>query len=265
MRPVTFALIVDDFGMKVVGNKQGKHLIDTIKRYYPVVVDEKGEIFAGIHLKWNYDVSLPHVNLSMPGYIAKTLTKFQHPDPMKPQHAPHKHTPIDYGAKVQHAVTDDSPPLLHQQIKRVMNVMGMLLYYAHAVDPTLATALSTIAADQAKGTKATRAACNQLLDYVVTHPNATLRYIASDMMLAVHSDASYLLEKGARSRVGGHFYLNVNDEACKNGAILTLSTIIKHVMATASEAELAALFYNLREAIPLRAALEEMGHRQPRD
>ena len=142
--------------------------------------------------------------------------------------------------------------------------MGTLLYYSRAVDSTLATALSTIASQQANGTEETMKACHQLLDYVASHPNAVLRYLASDMILAVHSDASYLSEPKARSRAGGHFYLtNANDEDFNNGAVLTLSTIIKHVMASASEAELAAMFYNSREAIPLRITVEEMGHRQP--
>eukprot|EP00957_Ditylum_brightwellii_P035237 2672431-Ditylum_brightwellii.AAC.1 len=50
-------------------------------------------------------------------------------------------------------------------------------------------------------------ACHQLLDYVATHPNAAVRFIASEMILAVHSDASYLSESKARSRAAWHFYL----------------------------------------------------------
>eukprot|EP00957_Ditylum_brightwellii_P188148 14323719-Ditylum_brightwellii.AAC.1 len=85
------------------------------------------------------------------------------------------------------------------------------------------------------------------------------------MMLVVHSDASYLLERNARSRAAGHFYsANKTNEDLNNGAILTLSTIICHVVASASEAELAALFYNAREVVPLRIMLEEMGHPQPK-
>eukprot|EP00957_Ditylum_brightwellii_P151696 11552278-Ditylum_brightwellii.AAC.1 len=69
------------------------------------------------------------------------------------------------------------------------------------------------------------------------------------MMLVVHSDASYLSERNACSRAAGHFYLaNKNNEDFNNGAILTLSTIICHVVASALEAELTALFYNAREA-----------------
>ena len=63
--------------------------------------------------------------------------------------------------------------------------------------------------------------------------------------LALHSDVSYLSEPGARSRAGGHFYLkDKTDRESNNGAILSLSKIIKHVMSSASEAETSALFLN---------------------
>lgn len=200
----------------------------------------------------------------MPGYITKALTKFQHPPPEEPVDSPYQHVPIIYGKKTQMVIEDTSPKLQPAEITRIQNIVGTLLYYARAVDCTLAAALSTISSQQAHGTEATKQACKQLLDYVATHPNATVKYKASDMILAVHSDASYLSEAKARSRSGGHFYLtNQNDEEFSNGAVLTLSSIIKHVLASASEAELAAMFYNSREAIPLRITLEEMGHPQP--
>ena len=68
--------------------------------------------------------------------------------------------------------------------------------------------------------------------------------MASNMILAVHSDASYLSEAKARSRLGGGYLTNVDDKEFRNGAVLTLSSIIKDIMASASEAELAAMFYN---------------------
>ncbi len=113
------------------------------------------------------------------------------------------------------------------QIKRVQKIVGTLLYYGRAVDSTLLTTLSAIAARQSNGTKAVTEACHQLLDYVATHPNAGIRYQACDMILPVHTDASYLSELGGKSRAAGHFYLtNQNDEDFNNGAILTLSSII---------------------------------------
>ena len=123
--------------------------------------------------------------------------------------------------------------------------------------------LSSIAGRLAKGTEKLEAEVKQFLDYCATHPNAGVRFVSSDMLLALHSDASYLSEPQSKSRAGGHHYLTrLNDEHFDNGAVLTLSKIVKHVMSSASEAETAALFYNCKAAAPLRVALEEMGHPQ---
>jgi hypothetical protein len=85
------------------------------------------------------------------------------------------------------------------------------------------------------------------------------------MILAIHTYASYLSETDGRSRAAGHFYLMIqNDKDFNNGAILTLFSIIKHVMSSASEAEMAALYYGCKIAAPLRTTLKEMGHTQPR-
>jgi predicted protein tyrosine phosphatase len=80
-------------------------------------------------------------------------------------------------------------------------------HYAWAVDPTVLMPLNDIATEQTKATEKTQAATNQLLDYVATHPDTTIRYHASDMILHIHSDASYLLVSNARSRLGGLFFL----------------------------------------------------------
>eukprot|EP00804_Cyclotella_cryptica_P024510 CCRYP_014629-RC/>CCRYP_014629-RC protein AED:0.51 eAED:0.42 QI:0/-1/0/1/-1/1/1/0/212 len=61
------------------------------------------------------------------------------------------------------------------------------------------------------------------------------------MVLATHSDASYLSEPHTRSHAGGHFFLSSNaDIPPNNGTILNIAHIIKHVMESATEAKLAA-------------------------
>ena len=101
----------------------------------------------------------------------------------------------------------------------------------------------------------------QLLDYVASQEEAILTYHASEMKLAAHSDASYLSGPNARSRAGGHFFLsNGSDVPPNNGALLNIAHIIKHVMSSATEAELGALYIMAREAIYLHIILEEMGH-----
>ncbi len=148
-------------------------------------------------------------------------------------------------------------------IKRVQDILGTLLYYGRTVDPTLLTALSSIAAHQTNDTTAVAKGYQQLLDYVATHLNAGILYKACDMIHAVHTDASYLSEQAGKSCGSGHFYLtNDGNKNFNNGAILTLLSIVKQVMSSASDAELAALDYDCKLAIPLCKTLEEMGHPQ---
>ena len=104
----------------------------------------------------------------------------------------------------------------------------------------------------------------QLLDYLASQEDAVITYNASEMILAAHSDASYLSEPEARSRAGGHFFLSTNAEIPpNNGAVLNIAHIIKHVMSSATEAELGALYIMAREAVYIQIILEEMGHKQP--
>ncbi len=69
------------------------------------------------------------------------------------------------------------------------------------------------------------------------------------MVLAVHSNASYLNETKACSRAGGHFFLTSDvTYPPNNGAILDIAQIIDAVMSSTAEVELGALFINAREA-----------------
>jgi hypothetical protein len=67
--------------------------------------------------------------------------------------------------------------------------------------------LNDIATEQTKATEKTQATTSKILDYLATHPDATIRYHASNMILHIHSDASYLSVSNARSRLGGLFFL----------------------------------------------------------
>ena len=107
-------------------------------------------------------------------------------------------------------------------------------------------------------------ASRQLLDYLATHPNAAIFYHSSNMILALDTNASYLSEPKARSRAAAYYFLTHKDRPdFNNRAIDILSTVIKHVMSSASEAETGALYYGCKRAIPYRVTLEEMRHSQP--
>ena len=57
----------------------------------------------------------------------------------------------------------------------------------------------------------------------------------SDMILAAHADAGFLIKSRASSRAGAHIFLSENEPKQKlNGPILTIAQIIKTVMASAA-------------------------------
>ena len=85
--------------------------------------------------------------------------------------------------------------------------MGAFAWYAGATDPTMSKTLSSIAGRQAQATEDLEKEVKHFMDYCATHPDAVVRFMASEMILALHSGASYLSGPGAKSRAGGHFYL----------------------------------------------------------
>jgi hypothetical protein len=265
-RPTTFTLVVDDFGIKYVGDEHAKHLIDTLEKYYTVETDWTGGLYCGIKLEWNYNER--YLDVGMPKFVPDKLHEFAHPKPKQPQHAPHPAPEVRFGRSAQEPRPPDSSPLLPPEgKKRVQKIVGSFLYYGRAVDITILKALNSLSRQQSAPTTMTADHTDQLLDYLATHPNAKIRYYASGMILQIHSDASYANEPDARSTAGGHYFLGYLPIDGKpiwlNGAIFTLCSVLKHVAASAAEAELGSLFLNTKEAKILRITLAEMGHPQP--
>eukprot|EP00804_Cyclotella_cryptica_P016363 CCRYP_009915-RA/>CCRYP_009915-RA protein AED:0.19 eAED:0.12 QI:0/0/0/1/0/0/2/0/920 len=265
-RPISFTLVVDDFGVKYVGQEHAKHLIHVLQENYMMSIDWDGALYCGIQLNWDYDHRT--LDISMPRYIDKVLQRFQHPVPSSPQNGPYKPYPKKYGAAAQDPIpTDASAPLRSDGQKRIQQIVGALLYYACAVDNTILLSLSAIASEQAHPTQLTQKRCQQLLDYCASHPDAVVRFQASDMVLNIHSDASYLSESNACSWNAGHFFLGSvpidKTPITLNGAIYVFCGILKFVVASAAEAELRALFLNCKEGKILRLVLQELGHPQP--
>ena len=146
-----------------------------------------------------------------------------------------------------------------------MQVTGTFLFFAQAIGSSMLPALSALASEQNNPTENTMKRVRQFLDYTASQDKPIITYHASDMVLSIHSDASYLSEANARSRAGGHHYLSNNTESPpNNSAALNLSTILKHIMSSAAEAELGALFLNAKTAVPMQKTFEELGHAQPR-
>ena len=54
-RPIQFTLVVDDFGVKYVGEEHAKHLKDTLLEHYKVTTDWRRTRYIGIALDWDYN------------------------------------------------------------------------------------------------------------------------------------------------------------------------------------------------------------------
>ena len=267
-RPTTFTLAVDDFGIKYFSKEDAEHLFAALADKYALTQDWTGSSYLGFTLDWHYDAVVPYVDVSMPDYVPKNLKKLGHTPPARPQHAPHAWTKPAYGQKVQYANSDTSEKLDAKGIKRVQSIAGTFLYYGRAQNPLILAALNEISNQQASPTVLTQAACNQLLDYLHTHPDSVIRYYASDMILCIVSDAAYLVLPKARSRCAALFTLTnlptTNPpNPTPNGPLHVLCKTMRGVPSSAAEAETGGIFNAAQEAIPLLTTLKELGHTQP--
>ena len=97
---------------------------------------------------------------------------------------------------------EESPAVSDDDKKYIQQVLDIFLYSACSVNLTILQALNTIAAEQSHPTEHTLQRVKQVLDYMATNPDAIIRYLASNMVLNVHSKASFHSASRMRSRAG---------------------------------------------------------------
>ncbi len=97
----------------------------------------------------------------------------------------------------------------------------------------------------------------RLLGYASKHRNIAIRYHASNMVLHLLSDASYLCRPKARSVYGTFAYFGDADKI--NGPIACASKMITSVVASVSVAELCGGF----KAVRYRRIASDLGYPQP--
>jgi hypothetical protein len=260
---VTFALVVDDFGIKYKKEADADHLLRALRELYIMTEDRSTEQkFVGITIQ--HDRNKRRMRLSMPGYLQNAITRFGKAKKSGAK-SPLIYTPPQLGAAQQmvpELTTDDLTPVDAATKTFVQEVTGVFLFYSRAVDPTMLTAVNKISMQQANPTKATLKAIDRLLSYAEKYPDATIEIYPSDMQLCAQSDASYLSETSARSRAGAILYFGLTPEQSINGAIDYISQVIPTVCSSVAEAEYAALFLTGRAVTYVRNILEDMGHRQ---
>ena len=94
-------------------------------------------------------------------------------------------------------------------------------------------------------------AVTHFLNCVVSNPNAKNIHHTSDVLNKIDSDTAYVVCSDARSQAGRYHYLGNAENNLFNGQKYILATIIKNIIASAAEAEVAGLFMNSNKAIPI--------------
>lgn len=109
----------------------------------------------------------------------------------------------------------------------------------------------------------------QVLSYLATNPVAIICFHASEMVLHIHSDVSYLSVSKAWSRASGVNFSSDSPPKQEDWIVCTspldvilrvVCKILSNIMTPAIVAELGALFVNVQELVPIRIILIEMGH-----
>ena len=260
-RNISFCLVVDDFCISYTDIADLQHFSDSLAELYHIKVYPTCTDYLGFTIV--YDRVARTITLSCPDYIPDLLTRLQLSD-IPTAKSPCIYVPPIFGSKEpQKTRVDASPQLSPDQASFVQIVVGSLLCYARAVDATLLTAVCLLSSQQSSPTAATLTATMRLLGYAKLHSARTLVYKPSDMLLRIHSDASYLNRAKSGSTAGGFHFLGSLDEDFLNGPIFCCCTLIPVVCAAVSEAEYAALYANCQVAIDERRTCCSIGHPQP--
>ncbi len=120
---------------------------------------------------------------------------------MPPYNSLSIYTPPVFGSQAPQSPTgpDLSPSATPEQAKDLQVVVGFLLYYGRCVDGRVLSATCALAFEQASPTLSTMSRLQRLLGYVAAHPDGRKNFRASDMLLRVLSDASFLSRPNAGS------------------------------------------------------------------
>ena len=261
---VSFALVVDDFGVKYTHKADAEHLLASLDQLYRIKTNWTGDAYIGYDIRFG---TCPHsavrtVTMGMPRYLPNALKRFQ----LQP--GKNVHNPIDYSpgpyTKLQTPTPEDTTrAATHTEKLRIQEIVGVLQYYARAIDATFLTGVGKVSSTQATPTVAVLHAAERLLAYAATQPLAELVYYASKMDLIAHGDASYLSETRARSRAAGVFYLGDHDHPDQlNAPILCTTTILDVVVSSATEAEYGSAYTNTKQVDTLRRTLHDIGYPQ---
>jgi hypothetical protein len=259
--PTFFALVVDDYGVKHTDRVHFDRLVACSSQKCHVKAHPIASSFLGMTIA--HDRTARTITTSVPNYIPNLLARHR-PDGCKLYDSPSTCTPPSHGKSTpQLPATDDSPPSSPAQTLELQQVIGSSLCCARCNDLTMLEAVARLASLQSHPTVNLMKSLDRLVGRVAKHPNHCRAIRPSNMLLQCHSDASYLPLPNSGSKAGGYIALGYHTPNFLNSPLHCTSTIIPVVVASAGEAELAALFANVQIPIMLRSMLANLGYPQP--
>ena len=92
---IGFTLVVDNFGIKYVGEENANHLLGVLKEFYKMEEYWTGGLYCGIILGCHYKEQ--YVDIAMPNYVTKQLLTYGRSPPKQAQHTPFEPRLINYG------------------------------------------------------------------------------------------------------------------------------------------------------------------------
>ena len=140
---MSFTFVIDYFGVKYSTHIDLDHLNNTLQTKYTTTRDTTNTLYYGLTLKWEYQ--LRYVDIYMPGYIDKTVTRFAPSSPLKPYHSLSSDIDQSYGVRFLYTTPPDTPLcLLPKETTIVQESIYTILYYARAIDFTLHIAIGRL-------------------------------------------------------------------------------------------------------------------------
>ena len=163
---VQFTLVVDNFGVRYVGEEHAIQLKNIIEENYTLISEWYGRQYIGTALDLDY--KRRQVHLSIPKYVTKDIKKFKH-KLQKKKHQPYSSASIIYGAKKQYVTPQSTAPLFDEKGKKfTQQVCGKFIFLGLAVDSNLLCPISAIASHSATPTEDTMRQNQQLIYYIAT-------------------------------------------------------------------------------------------------
>ena len=89
------------------------------------------------------------------------------------------------------------------------------------------------------------------MDYTATYPDTFIRFYASDMVLNIDIDVSYLVLPNEKSRVAGYHHFKTSNEIL-NVPIHGECKALKHVVSSAADAKTGGIFVKPQPPVPIK-------------